>query len=53
MESFFSTKINFANYKLKETSSAISVPNYMKKPKRPAQSDADKSGTQKEGEESA
>ena len=53
MKDLVKTKINFANYKLKETSSAISVPNYMKKPKRPAQSDADKSGTQKEGEESA
>ena len=36
MKELVKTKINFANYKLKETASAIHVPNYMKKPKRPA-----------------
>ena len=38
MKDLMNTKINFANYQLSDGNSSISIPNYMKKPKRPAQS---------------
>ena len=39
MKDVMKTKINFANYQLSNGNNSINIPNYMKKPKRPPQSE--------------
>lgn len=53
MQDLVRTKVNFASYSLRETASAITVPNYMKKQKRPPKSDIEMSNYLKDHDENA